>query len=260
MFQFFSLVLVFYLWHAFGVTIGLHRLLSHRAFRCPKAVEYFWVLGAYLAFHGSPCWWATIHRAHHRHSDTVLDPHTPTISVMHSYWFFRDFAYPDHINPHVQSKDLLADPVYRALECGGNWRVGYAVNVVACILFRLALLLLCGPVVAGASLLAGVLALNMPLILNIICHIPRFGYRLYDTKDQSVNVWFMAVVGLGDGWHNNHHACPGSSRMGIKPWEIDLSFELLRVMQKMRLVSQINESLLAPAPSRETAPLPAAKR
>lgn len=231
---------LFYLWHAFGVTIGLHRLLSHRAFRCPKAVEYFWVIGAYLAFHGSPCWWATIHRAHHRHSDTMLDPHSPIKSAMHSYTFYRNFEYPSHIRPFEQSKDLLADPLYSLLECGGDWRVGYLLNVLVCLVFRVVLLVAFGPVIAAASLFAGLLALNMPLILNIICHTPKFGYRHFDTNDQSVNVWFMAAVGLGDGWHNNHHACPGSSNMGIKNWEIDLSYQLLRVHQKLGLVYSIN--------------------
>lgn len=250
--QFWSLVIIFYLWHAFGVTIGLHRLLSHRAFRCSKLFEYFWVLGAYLAYHGSPCWWATIHRAHHRHSDTDLDPHTPVKSPLHSYTFYRGFEYPDHINPIEQSKDLLADPVYKALECGGNWRVGYALNVALCMLFRVLLFFVFGATVALASLVAGILALNMPLILNIICHTRGLGYRLYDTADQSCNVWFMALVGLGDGWHNNHHACPGSSRMGVMKWEIDMSYELLRACKLIGLVSSINDTITKPV-----APVPA---
>lgn len=204
-------------------------------------------MGAYLAYHGSPCWWATIHRAHHRHSDTDLDPHTPVKSPLHSYTFYRGFEYPEHINPNEQSKDLLADPVYRALECGGDWRIGYALNVVLCILFRVLLFFVFGMTAALASLVAGLLALNMPLILNIICHTRGLGYRLYDTADQSCNVWFMAVVGLGDGWHNNHHSCPGSSRMGVMKWEIDLSYELLRACRAIGLVSSINETIVMPA-------------
>jgi stearoyl-CoA desaturase (delta-9 desaturase) len=239
-------VAIFYLWHAFGVTIGLHRLLSHRAFRCPKFVEYFWVAGAYLAFHGSPVWWATIHRAHHRHVDTPLDPHSPVQGKWHAYTFYRFFEYPEHIDPPTQSIDLLSDPVYRLLECNGRWRLGYSINVIICLAFRLLLLIAFGPTIAAASLVAGLLALNMPLILNIICHIPSLGYRVYDTDDDSVNVWFMAIVGLGDGWHNNHHACPGSSRMGIRKWELDPSYALLCLMKKVGLVSTINNSIRPP--------------
>jgi stearoyl-CoA desaturase (delta-9 desaturase) len=240
MLTFFALVMVFYLWHAFGVTIGLHRLLSHRAFSCSKPVEYFWTLGAYLAFHGSPIWWATIHRAHHRHVETTLDPHSPNQGFWHAYTFYRGFEYPAHISPQLQSPDLLADPFYRLLESNGDWRRGYALNVGICIAFRLLLWLVFGPWVAAASLLAGILALNMPLLVNIFCHMPRLGYRTYSTKDDSVNVWWMAIFSLGDGWHNNHHAHPGSSRMGVRKWEIDPSFELLKLMKLLGLVSSIN--------------------
>ena len=245
-------VFVFYLWHAFGVTIGLHRLLSHRAFKCPKFVEYFWVLGAYLAFHGSPMWWATIHRAHHRHVDTPLDPHSPNQGAMHAFTFFREFKYPQHINTELQSKDLLADPLYRLLEWNGDWKRGYALNVASCFAFRAILWFFFGPLIASASLIAGVLALHMPLILNIICHIPKLGYRRFETEDDSVNVWYMAVFGLGDGWHNNHHANPASCKMGATKWELDPSFRLLKLMEKCGLASSINEYIPAPTVVRST--------
>lgn len=249
-----GLTFVFYLWHMFGVTIGLHRLLSHRAFTCPKAVEYFFVFGAYFAFHGSPVWWATIHRAHHRYSDLPLDPHTPNNGIFSAYAFYREWHYPEHINPRVQSKDLLKDPLYRLLESGADWKLGYTINVVSSLLFRVILLVAFGPVVAGASLLAGILALNAPLILNIICHMPQWGYKNFKIKDDSMNNWLMALICVGDGWHNNHHAVPGSSNMGLKPWEIDPSYLLLKALQSVGLVGTINETLanenahLAPVP------------
>jgi stearoyl-CoA desaturase (delta-9 desaturase) len=249
-----GLTFVFYLWHMFGVTIGLHRLLSHRAFTCSKAVEYFFVFGAYFAFHGSPVWWATIHRAHHRYSDLPLDPHTPNNGIFSAYAFYSEWKYPAHINPKVQSKDLLKDPLYRLLESGADWKLGYAINVVSSLLFRVVLLVAFGPIVAGASLLAGILALNAPLILNIICHMPRWGYKNFKIKDDSMNNWLMAIICVGDGWHNNHHAVPGSSNMGLKPWEIDPSFLFLKALQAVGLVGTINETLanenprLAPVP------------
>jgi stearoyl-CoA desaturase (delta-9 desaturase) len=240
--SFILLVISFYLWHIFGEAIGLHRLLSHRSFSCPKWLEYFWVFGAYLAFQGSPIWWVTIHRAHHRHVDTPLDPHAPGNGVFSAYTFYSPFRYADHINPKEQSKDLFKDPIYAFLECGGNWRVGYALNVAICILFRIGLFCLFGWTVAIASLVAGVISLNIPLLLNVICHIPRLGSRNYATDDDSVNVWWMSVLTLGEGWHNNHHAFPNSARAGIKSHEIDLCWLKLCALKKLGLITSVNEA------------------
>lgn len=245
---FVGLTFVFYLWHIFGVTIGLHRLLGHRAFTCPKAVEYFFVFGAYLAFHGSPVWWATIHRTHHRYSDTMLDPHTPMKGYFEAFAFYTEWKYPEHINPKVQSRDLLKDPVYNFLESRGNWKWGYALCVGICLAFRALLWVAFGPIVAGASLLGGIMALNAPLILNIICHLSQFGYKNFQIADNSMNNWFMAIVCVGDGWHNNHHAVPGSSNMGLKRWEIDPSYLFLRGLKAVGLVHSINTSLANATP------------
>lgn len=239
--SFVLLVIGFYLWHCFGVTIGLHRLLSHRSFRCSKLLEYQWVMAAYLAFHGSPIWWATMHRAHHRHVDTPLDPHAPAYGVLQAYAFYMPFKYADHIDPHKQSPDLVKDPLYRLLECGGNWRVGYALNVVICIAFRVALFYLFGWQVALASLIAGIIALNVPLILNVVCHIPKLGGRNFETADDSVNVWWMGLLCLGEGWHNNHHAHPAAARSGVRKREFDASWLIIRTLQRLSLVTHVNE-------------------
>lgn len=250
---FWSATLAFYLWHTFGVTVGLHRLLSHRAFRCHKAVEYFLVFGAYLAFHGSPVWWATIHRTHHRYVETELDPHSPHNGILKAYAFFRRFEYPAHIDPPKQSPDLLKDPIYKFLESRGDWRWGYALCVGICILFRVALYFCFGKDIALASLLAGVLALNVPLIVNIVCHLPKLGYRNFKIEDQSTNVWLFGIIGLGDGWHNNHHAHPASSQMGVRKHEFDASWFLLKVLQKIGLVYSINESMPRELPTKTVA-------
>ncbi|MBX9666701.1 MAG: acyl-CoA desaturase [Candidatus Obscuribacterales bacterium] len=241
--MFWTTVLVFYLWHTFGVTIGLHRLLSHRAFKCPKAVEYFFVSGAYLAFHGSPAWWATIHRNHHRYVETPLDPHSPRQGIFHAYFFYRAFKYPPHMSPAKQCPDLMKDPVYRFLERGGDWKWGYLKCVSFALAFRVLLYQFFGFEVMMASFLAGFLAWNVPLILNIVCHIPRLGYRNFAIADDSNNNYFFGLVALGDGWHNNHHARPGSSQMGLKKHEFDLSWFTLKCLQKVGLVYSINESL-----------------
>src|SRR5271169_324690 len=122
MLEFLIVFVAFYFWHSLGVTIGYHRLLSHRSFACPKWVEYFWVLGGYLAFEGSPIWWATIHRAHHRYVDTALDPHAPKFGLKRAFigWVL-DGKYADHLDPETQCSDLVKDKLYQFFEQGGSW-------------------------------------------------------------------------------------------------------------------------------------------
>ncbi|MGD9683718.1 MAG: acyl-CoA desaturase [Candidatus Obscuribacterales bacterium] len=241
MIEFIALFLLFYIWHALGITIGYHRLLSHRTFRCSKIVEYLLVLPGYLAFEGSPIWWATIHRAHHKHVDTELDPHSPRFGLLNAHfgWLMRP-SYEPHIDPHAQAKDLVNDPVYKFLEQGGNWTRAHSLNFALNFLLRLAIFAFFGWIPALASLLAGLAVLQIPLMLNVICHIPALGYQNYKTGEDSVNVWWVGLLALGEGWHNNHHAAPGSAQTGIKLHEIDVSWHVIRLLNKIGLISHVN--------------------
>jgi fatty-acid desaturase len=241
--EFLVLFAIFYVWHALGVTVGYHRLLSHRSFACHKLVEYFFVLGGYLAFEGSPIWWATIHRAHHKYSDTPLDPHSPLNGIKNAHigWLTKG-SYPSHISPEVQGKDLIKDPIYTFLEQNGNWTNAHTCAFVCGVLFRLIILVLFGWVAALASALAAVAVFQIPLMLNVICHIPKLGYRNYTTKDSSVNVWWVALLVMGEGWHNNHHAAPGSARTGMQPWELDISWLTIASLKSLGLAWRVNDS------------------
>jgi stearoyl-CoA desaturase (delta-9 desaturase) len=243
MISFLALLLVLYVWHGLGVTIGYHRLLSHRSFTCPKFVEYFWVLAGFLALEGSPIWWAAIHRAHHRHVDTELDPHSPRYGLGHAFfgWMSAE-TYAPHVNPHEQCKDLTQDPIYRFLEQGGNWKRAHALNFAINIALRVVLLLCFGWQVALASALAAVLVLQVPLLLNVACHIPKLGYKTFATGDDSVNVWWVGILAMGEGWHNNHHAFPGSARQGLLLHELDFSWLVIRLMRFLGLISWLNEA------------------
>lgn len=234
-----------YIWHMMGVTIGYHRLLAHRSFQCLKPIEYFWVMGGYLAFEGSPIWWATMHRCHHRYTDQPLDPHAPRFDWMNAYygWIFHSH-YPAHIDPDLQARDLVRDPLYRFLEQAGRWERAHVLAIFTCLLFRLLLLLCFGWVVALASLLAALTVQQIPLLLNVICHLPKLGYKNYPTGDDSVNVWWVALLTAGEGWHNNHHAFPGSARSGFKSFELDLSWLMIRCMKRLGLVSRVHEDSL----------------
>ncbi len=241
MLEFCVLFVLFYIWHMLGITVGYHRLLTHRSFSCPKLLEYFWVLSGYLAFEASPMWWATIHRAHHRYEDTELDPHSPKYGLLNAHfgWMFKR-GYESHIDPAVHSKDLVTDPVYKFLDQGGDWHRAHWLTFFNCMAFRIVILLCFGWVPALASLLAGLVAFQVPIMLNVICHIPKLGYRTYATGDDSVNVWWVGLLALGEGWHNNHHACPGSAKTGIKSFEFDPSWLTIAAMSKLGLVKRVN--------------------
>ncbi len=243
MIEFITLFFIFYMWHALGVTVGYHRLLSHRSFSCPKLIEYFFVFGGYLAFEGSPIWWATIHRAHHRYVDTPLDPHSPRYGLKHAHsgWIAHG-AYPGHISPQTQAKDLIKDPLYRFLEQGGSWGKAHEVAFLIGVVFRVVLLICFGWVAALASILAGFAVLQVPLLLNVACHIPRLGYKTYATDDDSVNVWWVAILTMGEGWHNNHHASPGSAKSGMRAWEIDVAWLTIALMKCLKIARRVNVS------------------
>jgi stearoyl-CoA desaturase (delta-9 desaturase) len=241
MFEFISIFLICYIMHALGITIGYHRLLAHRSFCAPKAVEYFWVLCGFLAFEGSPIWWATIHRAHHRHVDTALDPHSPRQGLYHAqFGWLTSETYASHVDPKTQSKDLIDDPIYAFLEQGGRWNRSHTLQITINILLRLVILYFFGWVAALASLLAGLAVMQIPLMLNVLCHIPKLGYKTYARHDDSVNVWWVALLAMGEGWHNNHHAFPGSAKTGVKPWEFDFSWIMICLMKKLNLASALN--------------------
>lgn len=234
-------LVLFYFWHGFGVTVGLHRLLTHRSFRCPRLLEYFIVAGGYFAFNGSPVWWVTMHRAHHKYADTPKDPHAPNGGMVRAYFTYRVFNYPDYMKPEAMCPDLLKDPVYRWLEQPGtHWSVHYSLCVVLNILFRVALFACFGWPVTLASIIMGVAFFHLPLLFNIVSHIPKLGYRNFATSDESTNISW-AKFSMGDEYHNNHHAFPACVRAGMKPGEFDLSFELVKLLRTLKLASHLNE-------------------
>jgi stearoyl-CoA desaturase (delta-9 desaturase) len=233
-----SLILFFilsYYWHGLGVTIGYHRLLSHRALNCPKFVEYFWLISGYLAFEGSPAWWATVHRVHHRNADKVNDPHSPKDGAGHAYFNWMFDQNLELIDVAKVSPDLMKDTFYRFLEKGDD-----PLMLVINFAFRAVIWYFFGWQMALVSLLAGLLVLQIPLTLNLVCHIPRFGYRNYHTNNDAVNVWWVALFSAGEGWHNNHHAHPASAKTGEKWFEFDLSWQVIRLMNALGLVSHYN--------------------
>jgi stearoyl-CoA desaturase (delta-9 desaturase) len=133
------------------------------------------------------------------------------------------------------------DPLYRLLERNNNWHTSHLTNTAIGFGSRLIIWLLFGWKIALASVTAGLVVQQVPFLVNLVCHKPKLGYQNYDTEDDSVNVWWLTLISLGDNWHNNHHAYPGCARAGFKWWELDVSWLCLKVLSWCRLVTHVNE-------------------
>jgi stearoyl-CoA desaturase (delta-9 desaturase) len=155
-------------------------------------------------------------------------------------WYLHK-TYAAHIDPALQSKDLIKDPLYRFLEQGGDWHRAHILAFSISCVVRLTMFLLFGWQITLANMLGSFLVLHLPQMLNVVCHLPKLGYKNYDDGSDSVNVWWVGLLALGEGWHNNHHTDPGSARSGVHFWEFDLSWHVLRLLRAVGLVTRVNE-------------------
>ncbi|MBX9694204.1 MAG: fatty acid desaturase [Cyanobacteria bacterium] len=237
---FLTVLIVSYLYHGLGITLGYHRLLSHRSFKVPLWLEYLLVSGGYLAFEGSPIFWVTTHRMHHRYSDHPGDPHSPEDGWWHSFigWMLKPTVSYSDEESRKYCPDLFRDPVYKALHCNHS-RYHALLCLVLCCVFRVAIFLLLGPWAVLANLIGALLPFTGALLVNSVGHTPSFGYQTFNTGEKSTNVWWVAMLSLGEGWHNNHHAIPQSARHGMQPLEFDLSWEALKLLRRLTLASEI---------------------
>jgi stearoyl-CoA desaturase (delta-9 desaturase) len=219
-----------------GVCLGYHRLLTHWSFKTfPWMRRSLAMLGT-LSGEGPPITWVGVHRMHHRHSDKEGDPHSPQDGGWwsHILWLFprpRDPAWRQMRDYY--SKDLIKDPFMRMLD-------------KTFILWHFVLggiLLAAGwyfwDIYTGLSFLTWGLFLRMVWVMHITwcvnsaSHI--WGYRNYETKDNSRNLWWVGLLAYGEGWHNNHHAFPGRARHGHRWWEIDATYATICLMEKLGL-------------------------
>jgi len=234
-----AVCVILYLMSGFGVTLVFHRLLTHRSFRTPKWFEYLLTTIGCLANQGGPLQWVAIHRVHHRHSDTDGDPHSPRHGVWwaHMLWWFPYVPdLDDKESYHRYVKDLARDPVHRWLD-----RFHYVPSLIlAGLLFLVGELwlgeglswLVWGMIVRTTALL------HATWLVNSATHL--WGYRSHATGDDSTNLWWVALFSLGEGWHNNHHAFPRSARHGLRWWEIDVTYYVIRMFSWVGLASQIH--------------------
>jgi len=234
-----AMAVAMYAIRMFALTGFYHRYFSHRTFRTSRAVQFvFAVIGASCVQRG-PLWWAAHHRQHHRHADTRQDPHSPAVHGFlwsHLGWFLTTQAFHTDI---ARVPDLAAFPELRWLD-----RYDTAVPVIlACMLFGLGTWLgHAAPALgtSGAQMLvwgffvSTVVLFHATVTINSLAH--RFGVRRFETRDNSRNNVWLALITFGEGWHNNHHFYPGSARQGFKWWEIDLTFYGLKGLAALGLV------------------------
>ena len=219
----------------FLVTAGYHRYFSHRSYRTGRAAQFVLALLTQTSAQKGVLWWAAVHREHHRHSDTAKDIHSPQVHGLwhaHVGWVLSDAH--DGFNPGTV-KDLEAFPELRFLD-RHHWLCPLALAAAT------ALFGAWTGLGAWAALLYGfifstVLLFHATFSINSLAH--RWGSRRFPTPDQSRNNALLALLTLGEGWHNNHHHCQGACRQGLRWWELDLTYLGLKGLSYTGLVSDL---------------------
>src|SRR3954469_3816256 len=240
-------VIVFAIMYAlsgFGVTVGFHRMLTHRAFATHPATRYVFAILGSLSVQGPVIEWVADHRKHHAHTDEEGDPHSPHVGHgsgvrgalrglwhAHAGWLWRTHG---QARAHQYARELIED--------GGMRRINRRFPLI--VLASLALPALMGFALSGA-LHGAVTALvwggfariflqhHITWSVNSVCHF--FGRRRFDVEDQSTNVFWLALPSFGESWPHNHHAFPRSASHGLRWWEVDISALLIRAMRRLGL-------------------------
>jgi stearoyl-CoA desaturase (delta-9 desaturase) len=215
-----------------GISLGYHRLHTHRSYKVPLWMEYFFAVCGALTLEGGPIFWVATHRIHHQKSDHAGDPHSPHDGAWWSHIGWILFGETNHNNTRLMSKyapDLAKHKFYIWLN---NW---HWVPMVALGGILLA--------IGGWSLmfwgifLRVTLGLHATWLVNSATHM--WGSRRFSTKDDSRNSWWVALLTFGEGWHNNHHAHPTSARHGLAWYEFDISWITLTMLKAFGIAKQV---------------------
>jgi len=223
-----------------GVGMAYHRLLTHRGYATPKWLEYLITVCGTLALEGGPIFWVATHRIHHQHSDHKGDPHSPHDGTWwaHVGWILTGRAL--HSATEVLDRyapDLARDPVHVWLS-KYHW---VPLTTLGVVLFG-AGSLFGGWHVGLGLLLWGVflrttIGLHATWLVNSATHM--WGRRRFETRDDSHNNWWVALLTGGEGWHNNHHAHPVSARHGLTWYEVDLNYYCIWILEKIGLAKKV---------------------
>ncbi len=226
--------ILMYVTGAIGIALAYHRTLTHRGLRLWKPLEYAASICGCLALQGSPIDWVATHRAHHANTDRAGDPHDASVGLGWSHYLWLVMPNRDRLGGEATLRyaaDLCADPVYRMMSryqipftlllAGALYALGGASWVMWGIFVRL------------------VVVYHVTWLVNSAAH--TTGYRSFRTGDRSTNCWWVALLGWGEGWHNNHHAFPFSARLGLRWYELDLTWLTVRLLQILGLAAEVKQ-------------------
>ena len=233
----------FYLVRMFAITAGYHRLFSHRSFKTSRAFQFALGFVGAASVQRGPLWWAANHRHHHRHSDTEEDIHSPGIRGIwwaHAGWVLSNEDRGDS----TYVKDLSRYPELCLLDrfhyvpplllLGGSFVLGVVINMMFPEWHTSGLQLM-----VWGALVSTVVVYHCTFAINSLAHI--IGSKRFCTNDESRNSLFLALLTLGEGWHNNHHRYPGSERQGFYWWEIDITHYILKLLAICGIVWDLRE-------------------
>jgi stearoyl-CoA desaturase (delta-9 desaturase) len=241
-----AILLATYLATGLGVTVGYHRLLTHRSFATHRWIAYAFAVVGSMAVQGPVIDWVADHRKHHAHTDEEGDPHSPHVGhgsgvrgLWHAHmgWLFETQGQAEK---RRYAAELVEDAGMRTINRS------FPALAALSLAFPFALgWLLTGSLAGGLTglLWGGLVRIfflhHVTWSINSICHF--YGRRRFATNDRSTNVPWLAPVSLGEAWHHNHHAFPRSASHGLRWWELDISALMIRAMRRARLAWNVVE-------------------
>jgi stearoyl-CoA desaturase (Delta-9 desaturase) len=240
-------VILYWVAVGWGISLGYHRLHTHRSYKIPRWLEYFFAVCGTLSLEGGPIFWVATHRIHHQFSDKPGDPHSPRDGAWWSHIGWLLVGDSKHSNTALMAKyapDLARDPFYARLN-SYHW---VPIVVVSALLYAIGGL----PMLLWATCVRLVFGLHATWAVNSITHM--WGQRRFATRDDSRNNMLVALVTFGEGWHNNHHAHPTSARHGLTWWEIDFSWMQISVLKWLGIARRVQVAKVTAAiPEQEAA-------
>ena len=226
-----------------GIGIGYHRLLTHRGFKVPRYLEYFFAICGTLALQGGPIFWVGLHRIHHARSDKEGDPHSPREGFFwaHMGWIiFGTGMHSDSSQLSRYAPDLAKDKFY-------VWISNY--HYVPQIILGVILFAIGGfPMVLWGTFLRVTVGLHITWLVNSATHV--WGTQRFKSGDDSRNNWWVALLSFGEGWHNNHHAHAASARHGLAWYEVDLNWYAISTLKLFGIAKDVRAVDIHTAPRR----------